>query len=154
MKEDKLITCIKCGSDAAYEISVSETVTNTSCYGCGFNSSTAMVEDSEFYNTQMEILPELYKELVYKDKETQSIWMPNYINLVDNGMVFANGSSKYNWKWAAVKAMDIPKDEQHKYPIPSKPGEFYERRMDMKTLKEFDHESGFIDSLDYIGVFG
>ena len=37
-------------------------------------------------------------------------------------------------------------------PNPNKKGEFYEWRMDMDTLKEFD-EKDYMDALDYIGIF-
>jgi hypothetical protein len=47
-------------------------------------------------------------------------------------MVFAEGTSKTDWKWAAVKSKN------------SKP--------DMTTKKEFD-EGDFMEALDYIGYF-
>ena len=78
--------------------------------------------------------------------------MPATINLPSQGMVFANGTSAENWNWAAVKSVSVPEDEKEKYPIPGKPGEFYEQRMDMETLKEFG-EKDFIEALDYIGIF-
>jgi hypothetical protein len=66
-------------------------------------------------------------------------------------MVFANGKSSANWKWAAVKAVPIKEEEKNKYPVPGKKGEYLKWRMDMTTLKEFD-ESDFIETLSYIGV--
>ena len=43
-----------------------------------------------------------------------------------------------DWKWSAVKAMKISEEEKEKYPIPNKEGEYYEYRMDMTTLKQFE----------------
>ena len=34
------------------------------CYGCGFTTNTLMTEDSEFLEEQLEVLPEIYKDLV------------------------------------------------------------------------------------------
>ena len=32
-------------------------------------------------------------------------------------MVFANGSTVSNWRWAAVKAIKVTEEEKKKYPI-------------------------------------
>jgi len=110
-----------------------------------------MTEGSDFYNQQMEVLPELYKALAWIDPETKLTWLPQTINEPKQGMLFANGNDIINWKWAAVKAVPVTEEEKFKYPIPKQPGNFYEYRMDMSTLKNFD-ERDFIDALDYIGL--
>ena len=61
-------------------------------------------------------------------------------------MIFANGTSIRDWHWAAVKAIELTEEEQKKYPIPGKKGEYMKYRMDMKNLKEF-HERDYIDAL-------
>ena len=66
-------------------------------------------------------------------------------------MVFADGTDKRNWKWAAVKAVKVKEEEKLKYPIPKKKGQYYEYRMDMTTMKQFE-ERDFMDALSYIGV--
>jgi hypothetical protein len=110
-----------------------------------------MTADSELLKEQMETLPNLYKELMGED-ESGKVWMPTTINVPSQGMVFANGSNSSNWKWAAVKAVPVKEEEKIKYPNPHKKGEYYEWRMDMNTLKEFE-ENDFIEALEYIGVF-
>ena len=67
-------------------------------------------------------------------------------------MVFANGTSAENWYWGAVLSIPVKDDEKAKYPIPNKPGEFYKKRMDMDTIKEFP-ENEFMDALEFIGMF-
>jgi hypothetical protein len=93
----------------------------------------------------------LYKDLIWKDPETGLMWLPSMVNEPTKGMVFANGPSKEEWGWAAVKAVPVTEEEKEKYPIPGKKGQFYEFRMDMSTLKMFE-ERNYIDSLSYIGV--
>jgi hypothetical protein len=66
-------------------------------------------------------------------------------------MVFVNGTSIENWKWSAVKAVPVSEEEKEKYPIPNKPGEYYEWRMDMSTMKSFE-EKDFMDALSYIEI--
>ena len=148
---DNLVICDRCGSDACYVQEVNQDIKNYQCYGCGFMTNTLMKKDSQFFEEQMELLPNLYKELMGEDEEGK-IWMPTNINLPNKGMVFANGTSGENWKWAAVKSIPVTDKEKEKYPIPGKPGEYYVKRMNMDPLKQFE-EKDFMEALDYIGIF-
>lgn len=147
---DNLIICKHCGSDACYVEEVNQELSTYFCYGCGFQTNSLMKDDSEFYKEQISILPELYKDLLEKD-EDGIIWMPSTINLPQQGMIFANGPSKNDWGWAAVKAVPVKEEEKEKYPIPSQKGKFYEWRMDMTTLKMFTKRD-YIEALSYIGI--
>ena len=148
---DKLSICNRCGGDACYIQEVNQDIKNYQCMGCGFVTNSLMKRDSQFFEEQMELLPNLYKELMGEDEEGL-IWMPATINLPSQGMVFANGTSAENWNWAAVQSVPVKDEEKEKYPIPGKKGEYYKQRMDMDTLKEFG-EKDFIEALDYIGIF-
>jgi hypothetical protein len=148
---DELIICPKCGSDACYKQEVNEKITNYMCYGCGFISNTLMKDGEEYWEQQLMTLPELYKDLIYKDKNDQ-YWIPNTVNQHELGMVFVNGTDKDNWSWTATKAIEIDEKDKLKYPIPGKSGEYYKHRMDMENLKYFDKERGYMDALSYIGV--
>jgi hypothetical protein len=144
---DNLTTCERCGSDACYVQEVNEQVKLYFCYGCGFQANTAMKRDSEFLQQQMEVLPELYKELMGED-ENETIWMPSVVNIPDKGMVFADGPNSQNWKWAAVKATLMSEEEKIKF---KSKGKEYDYKMDMTTLTHFS-ERDFIEALSYIGV--
>ena len=125
-------------------------------------TSTIMKKGEKFFEEQMEILPNLYKALLGED-EDGLIWMPQTVNLPQNGMVFATAAKEFgvkgeavsqdNYEWAGVKAVKITEEEKEKFPIPGKKGEFYEWRMDMTTEKRFAHND-FVEALDDIGVFG
>ena len=160
MKDDNLIKCNRCKGDACYIQKVNK-ITLYSCYGCGFQTSTVMKKGEKFLEEQMDILPELYKALLGEDEEGL-VWMPQTVNLPQNGMVFATAAKEFgeeggevnqdNYEWAAVKAVEITEEEKHKFPIPGKKDEFYEWRMDMTTEKRFAHND-FVEALDYVGVF-
>ena len=160
MKDDNLIKCNRCGGDACYIQKVNK-ITLYSCYGCGFQTSTVMKKGEKFLEEQMDILPDLYKALLGEDNEGL-VWMPQTVNLPQNGMVFATAAKEFgeeggevnqdNYEWAAVKAVEITEEEKHKFPIPGKKDEFYEWRMDMTTEKRFAHND-FVEALDYVGVF-
>ena len=144
---DNLTTCNRCGSDACYVQEVNEQVKLYFCYGCGFQANSVMTRDSEFLNQQMETLPELYKELMGED-ENGLIWMPSVVNIPDKGMVFADGANGQNWRWAAVKATLMSKEEKTKF---KEKGKEYDYKMDMTTLQHFS-EREFMEALTYIGV--
>jgi hypothetical protein len=151
MQHEEIINCPKSGGDLCYKVQVAPEIYNYLSISCGFWTNSFMTEDHEFYMQQMETLPELYKDLAWTDPKTGLIWLPNTINVEDKGMVFANGTDASNWRWAAVKAIEIPKDETMQHPIPGKPGQFMKYRMDMKNMKTFE-ERDYMDALSYIGV--
>ena len=127
MKES-LITCLKCGGDACSEIS-NGVVTIWICMGCGFTSNNTITDINV---TEMEAtLPELYKDLKFKDKEGK-YWYPNSVILDDKSMVFAEGTNVQDWMWTAVQAKD--------------------GKTDMTTKKEYEIND-FMEALDYIGFF-
>jgi hypothetical protein len=61
-------------------------------------------------------------------------------------MVFVDGSSTSDWKWAAVMAIEITKEEKAKFP------KNQTHKMDMKTIQHYD-ERDFMDALEYIGYY-
>tara|TARA_R110000772_G_scaffold151599_1_gene262362 strand:- start:1231 stop:1683 length:453 start_codon:yes stop_codon:yes gene_type:complete len=147
--KDNLTTCDRCGSDACYVQEVNHEIKNYMCYGCGFITNSLMKKGEEFFESQMETLPELYKELMGEDEDTGLIWMPNTINLPNKGMVFADGKNSSNWAWAAAKAIPMPKEEQEKFKAKGKNFKF---KMDMENIKHYP-EGDFMEALEYIGVF-
>ena len=147
--KDNLTICPRCGSDACYVQEVNHEIKNYMCYGCGFITNSLMKKGEEFFESQMETLPELYKELMGEDEDTGLIWMPNTINLPNKGMVFADGTRANNWAWAAVKAIPMPEDEAEKFKAK---GKDYKFKMDMENIKHYP-ESDFMEALEYIGVF-
>jgi hypothetical protein len=145
---DNLVICKRCGSDACMETEPYDGIKSYHCMGCGFVTSTLMKEGEAFYEEQKEILPELYKDLFFTDDEGK-IWMPSSVNVPDQGMIFANGTTADLWKWSAVKAVLVTEEEKEKYPIKSKPGEYYKYRMDMDTIQHFE-EKDYMEALSYL----
>jgi hypothetical protein len=138
---EKLIECRRCGSNACSEIS-NDNITIWLCMGCGFTSNTFMTDENS--DKVEEVIPNLYKDLKFKDN-TGLNWYPNPVTLDDKSMVFIDGTSTDDWKWAAVKSKKIPKKDRAKFK-----GEEY--AADMTTIKYFD-ERDFMEALDYIGYF-
>ena len=144
-QHDEIIQCPKSGGDLCYKIEVSKDITQYMSLSCGFMTNTLMKAGTDFYNEQMVLLPELYKDLAWEDDDTKLIWLPNNINVPELGMVYASGTNIEEWKWAAVKAKEL--DEE----VTNKDGSISSYKPDMSTVKYFK-ERDYIDALSYIGA--
>jgi hypothetical protein len=145
---NNLVICNKCGSDACAVDEVNKDLKTYFCFGCGFQSNSLMKEGEEFYEQQLLTLPELYKDLLYKDDKGY-MWMPSSVNVPDKGMIFAYGTNAKQWMWSAVKAIPVTEEEVSKDPILSKNKSKF--KMDMSSMKHFA-ERDFMDGLSYIQV--
>ena len=152
---DKLVDCPCCTGNACYEseFTISDDKVNTwLCLTCGFTTNTTMEEGSK----TMEKSLELTADLIRDNKQTHDnlVWLPTVITMADKGMIFPEPiKGKDDWEWTVVKAINVTKDEKEKYPIPNKPGEFYEKRMDMDNLKRYG-KLEFMDAAEELGLFG
>ena len=143
MQYDEIIDCPKSGGDLAYKIQITPEVTNYFSLSCGYWTNSLMIPGNEFYEEQMMLLPELHKDIAWTDPKTNLVWIPNTINNPELGMVFADGTNKDEWSWAAVKAKEVIGEEKEETKVTHK--------MDMSTKKNF-HERDYIEALSYIGV--
>ena len=165
--QDKLITCKCCNSNACYEseFTTQEGLINTwLCMTCGFTSNTTMTEASETLKQTLELTADLIKDL--RQDHDGLVYFPTVIQMPSKGMIFPDpikgssqldfdydkNKSKTDWQWTVVKAVDIPEDEQEKYPDPTNPGNFYKHRMDVKNVKHFP-KLGFMDAAEELGMF-
>ena len=135
MISEEIIQCAKSGGDLCYKTQLNPEITTYLSISCGFWTNTLMKEGEEFYEQQMQDLPELYKDLAWTDPETNLVWIPNTINNQEQGMVFAYGPNKDSWGWGAAKAIQ----EEGKW------------KMDLVNMKVFA-ERDYMDALSFIGV--
>jgi len=145
--KDQLIECKRCGGNACYEQHINETTTTWMCMGCGFTSSTMMLEGSKLVADLLETSPELHKDLLITD-DTNHVWDPATFTIPAKGMVFTDGTSKEDWKWSAVKAIPITEEDRKLKQYPKD----QTHRMDMPNAKLFD-KSDFMDALEVIGFY-
>jgi len=138
------------GSNACYEQTFEQDgkeVKTWMCFGSGFSTSTFMNKDSDLVKNTIETSPELYKDLMHIDKNDRA-WFPATITLPEKGMVFADGTSKDDWKWAAVKAVPITEEDRKVKQFPA--DQKYKMDMDNKSLH---NQNDFMDALEQIGFF-
>lgn len=144
---DKLTVCAHCGNPACYEQHIDESTTTWMCISCGFSSSTVMKEGAPAVKAVLESAPELYKDLMFVDKD-QYVWFPATMTVPEKGMIFVDGTSKENWKWAAAPAVLITEEyrREKKYP------KTQSHRIDMTQVKYFARED-FLLAMDFVGFF-
>jgi hypothetical protein len=142
---EKMIDCPRCGGNACYEQQVSEEVTTSFCFGCGFTTSTLMEVNSKLLTETLETSPELFKDLMFTGADNK-VWFPATVTLPNKGMVFLDGTSKENWRWAAVQSVEILAEEKDKFP------EEQTHKMDMKNIQYFNQKD-FMEALDRIDFF-
>ena len=158
--KDKLVISPICGSDAMYEseFQTQDGIVKTwLCMTSVYTSNTTMTLDSEALKKTLELTADLIKDLrqdhVPPGGGDKLAWFPTVITMPDKGMIFPEPvKGEDDWKWTVVKAIDIPKKEQHKYPDPTNPGVNYTKRMDMKNLKRFG-KLEFMDAAEELGMF-
>ena len=158
--QDKLVICKCCNGNACYESEFTTEdgkVSTWLCMTCGFTSNSTMTEDSEELNQTLELTADLIKDL--RQDHDGLVYFPTCISMPEKGMVFpepVKGTStlegKQDWQWTVVKAIDIPEEDQEKYPDPRNPGTFYKKRMDMKNLKRYE-KLCFMDAAEELGMF-
>lgn len=152
---DKLTDCPCCTSNACYESefnTLDGPVKTWLCLTCGFTTNTEMKEGEERTNQSLEITADLIRD--NQQVHDGLVWLPTVITMADKGMIFPEPvKDKDEWKWTVVKSISVNEDEKEKYPIPNKPGEFYQKRMDMDNLKRFE-KLEFMDAAEELGLFG
>ena len=146
---DNLIQRPVSDSNACYVTKINDELTSYLDFGSGFTTTTLMKEDSEQVTNAIETSPELFKDIRKKDSEGR-VWFPATITVPNSGMVFADGTSKKDWGWSAVKSIPLSEEEIKSGRFPA--GQT--TKMDMNNVKKFPRDKGFIDALEEIGFFG
>ena len=146
---DNLIQSPVSDSNACYVTKINDELTSYLDFGSGFTTTSLMKEDSEQVTNAIETSPELFKDIRKKDSEGR-VWFPATITVPNSGMVFADGTSKKDWGWSAVKSIPLSEEEIKSGRFPA--GQT--TKMDMNNVKKFPRDKGFIDALEEIGFFG
>lgn len=132
---DFIGNCSRCLGNMCYVQEISPEMKLEYCFGCGFQSNTAY-NVAEMLTANLNILPEIYKLLIDQEEDTLKIWIPTFINIPGVGMIYANGKDRDNWWWEAGKF------------DPKQP-----TKIKVDEVKKFEPIHGFMDALEYMGLF-
>lgn len=142
--QEKMINCSRCGAkNATYQqIYPNGTIVEFD-YQCGYQHNSLMTVGSKFLEEQMEILPEIYKLLISEDEDGK-VWLPSFTNVPTKGLVYANGTSRDNWWWEAIKykKLKVPEVKNHQK---------ITEKINPKSMKKFE-EMDFLSALEYIKI--
>ena len=142
---DRLISnCPLCEEKSLHVLSdVQKELDNQQCINCGYVTShlfklnNGKKEDNEKYKSLTDEMKSWSKV------ENDRVWFPTIMTL-PSGMLYPinltvpNDDEDEVMKWAFAPMVDIPTDEQKKYPIPNTDNEFYKQRYDTDNGEIFD----------------
>jgi transcription elongation factor Elf1 len=148
------INCPRCNSSNCfredYKVEKNE-VSSYMCMGCGYTTTSLYKKNSEMIGVYEEQCPDLFKDIKYHDKDTDLLWYPIVLNFPDKGLIFPDGTNAFDWQWRAVPVVKVDDSEKEKYPIPNKPGEYYETKADMENSRLYP-QSSFQDACKYLKI--
>jgi len=70
-------------------------------------------------------------------EENGKIWIPSIITL-PIGMLYPINNKNKELKWAFAPMVEIPEEDRKKYPNPSVPGKFYDKKIDTDNAVFYD----------------
>tara|TARA_R100001163_G_scaffold65094_1_gene61096 strand:- start:414 stop:863 length:450 start_codon:yes stop_codon:yes gene_type:complete len=122
--KDLISNCFLCGEKALH-VAGTEDAQVMQCINCGYTTSTkfrGIKADNEEFQKLGKDMKNWAKE------ENGYIWIPSIITL-PIGMLYPMNIKK-EMKWAFAPMVEIPEEDRKKYPNPSVPGKFYDKKID------------------------
>ena len=137
IKITNVTICPICGENEC-DIDGKDTANETRmCKNCGFMTSSNFKIDSPKIDEYEKTTAKIIKDLRYEDKSLGQFWYPSAIQIQGVGMIFPIGTSE-KWNWGVAKVVTIPIFERINYPIPGKANHYYETKLDVENLENFD----------------
>ena len=139
--KDIISNCFLCGEHSLHVVG-SEEAQVMQCINCGYTTTSKFVGTKET-NEEFQKLSEDMKK--WAKEENNRIWIPSIITLPIGMLYPIEDENKMKWSFAPM--VEIPEDERKKYPNPSFPGKFYEKKIDTDNPRIYDE---FINGMSYI----
>ena len=140
--KDIIANCLLC-EERALHVAGNEEAQVMQCINCGYTTSTkfrGMKSDNEEFQKLGEDMKNWSKE------KNGYIWIPSIITL-PIGMLYPINNKSKKLKWAFAPMVEIPEEDRKKYPNPSVPGKFYDKKIDTDNAVIYDL---FIEGMSYI----
>lgn len=149
MNADQLVECNHCGGPLCYERHTNSVV-SWDCITCGYTTNTLLMKNTEAVLSYESMLPLLYKDLKYIDKDGL-VWYPTYIKVDGKGIIFADGDSAKSWRWSVALQHPVEEHEKEKYKIANEPGRYHQFKTDLKNRIQLDPDQ-FARALEILGL--
>jgi hypothetical protein len=145
--KDLISNCFLCEEHSLHVVGVEEAQV-MQCINCGYVSSTKFIGKKET-NEEYKKLPDDMKS--WAVEKNDRIWIPTIMTL-PVGMLYpfneekvAGDGTQTIMKWAFAPMVEIPEEEQEKYP--NENGGYYEKRIDTDNTNIYDI---FVDGLAFV----
>ena len=122
--KDIIGNCPLC-EERALHVAGTEEAQVMQCINCGYTTSTKFTGTKET-NEHFQKLGEDMKN--WAVEKIGKVWIPSIITL-PIGMLYPVNIKK-EMKWALAPMVEIPEKDRKKYPNPSIPGKFYDKKID------------------------
>ena len=139
--KDIISNCPVC-KERALHVAGTEKAQVMQCINCGYTTSTkfkGIKSDNEEFKKLGEDMKNWAKE------ENGHIWIPSVITL-PIGMLYPI-NIKEEMKWAFAPMVEIPEEDRKKYPNPSMPGKFYDKKIDTDNAIIYNL---FLEGMSYV----
>ena len=139
--KDIISNCPVC-KERALHVAGTEKAQVMQCINCGYTTSTkfkGIKSDNEEFKKLGEDMKNWAKE------ENGHIWIPSVITL-PIGMLYPINIKK-ELKWAFAPMVEIPEKDRKKYPNPSMPGKFYDKKIDTDNAIIYNL---FLEGMSYV----
>ena len=130
--KDLVSNCFLCGEKALH-VAGTEEAQVMQCINCGYTTSTKF-KGINAANEEFQKLGEDMKN--WAKEENGHIWIPSIITLPIGMLYPVNIKKEMNWAFAPM--IEIPEEERKKYPNPSTPGKFYDKKIDTDNATLYD----------------
>lgn len=129
-----IIECGLCGKKSLHINKLEGTDHNVrQCINCGYSTNSNLkgtMEENESFKGFSDFIKKFAKE------DAGHIWYPSMINLPIGSLYPIEEDNQL--KWALVKMIDIPKEDQKNYPDEMNPGKFLSKTLDYDNQEVFD----------------
>ena len=117
------------------------------CMETGFTTSERFKLGSPDIAEYEKTVPQLYKDTKYTDSLLNQIW---YLATLRTplGCLYAEGTSKDDYKWKLARVRELTSEEKLKYPVDgADPIEYHTHIIDIENAEIFD-QNKFQDAMD------
>ena len=106
------------------------------CMDTGFTTNSDYKVDSDNIEEIEATTTQLIKDLRFTDVLLKQYWYPTTA-MFSTGVIYPEGTPN-DWKWVYAPVVNMTEEERKQYPIPGKPGEYYETRIGTDVAEYYD----------------
>ena len=139
--KDLISNCFLC-NEKSLHVAGTEEAQVMQCINCGYTTSTKFTGNKET-NEHFQKLGEDMKN--WAVEKQGKIWIPSIITL-PIGMLYPI-NIKNEMKWAFAPMIEIDKEDRKKYPNPSVPGKFFDKKIDTDNAIIYNL---FLEGMSYV----